>query len=259
MRELPEIPKDKRPSALLKSPALRTVVIVIPLVTLFFAVILALQQGRIATLQKEQADLQAANAQLQTENLFYKKSYEITLEDIQMLSRAYAGNDERYTALASELRQKELGTVLGVQTNASAYSLRNPLLWQEYRTQGVINASCLPGAAVVDTIADEVLLTIDTMGGGNVSLYIDGNFLEVLNGSGTHQVSVNIPGGTHELDLIAKTPSEVRKLLMDTTSLPLDAAVIDAGRGWAVFDCKNATVGTVFLTPGALRIPFVKK
>jgi len=245
-----------------KSNALRALVIIVPLLILCFAAVLLLLEQRITALQAQQTTLEGANAQLRADNLFYKRAYELTLDDIQTLSRAYAGTDARYLRLAAEFRQKELGTVLGEQLNRSTYSLRNPRLWQEYQAQGVINVSCLPLPVEVDTITEEVLLTLGMSGEGGVQLYIDGNFLETLavNGTGQQGVSVDIPQGTHELTLIAKAPGvKVDTFLMDTTPVSLDAAVIDGGSGWAVFDCRDASVSTTFSKPGAMRLPFKKR
>ncbi len=247
-------PAATREPPLRRSKQLLALVILLPAVVLVFLAILLVQHRENVALAQENAQINARISELETQNAFYKKAFEITLDDIKLLSSSYGG-EARYERLASDLREKELGTVLGEQTANKTYRLRNPFLWREYQQKGIISTSCLASPATVDTIADEVLLTLRG-NASNLSVYVDGNYLEALALSGEVSLSVLIPSGTHELDLVMSEPGVVTEMILDT--VPISGATVDYGRGWEVFDCKDTEAGGAPQRAGAVRLVFVK-
>jgi len=243
-----------------RSRALAALVIGIPLVVAFFVVALLLQQraldgrdDRIAALEGEVANLTAQNA-------FYRKAYEITLDDIRQLSTT-VGGEERYNRLADELRDDALGDIGG---NATVYEVRNTQVWSQYLARGVVDVSCLGETTRVDTIQDEVLLsfTLKSDTPQQVSLYINGNYLTALDlgeGLQTVAVSARIPSGQYEMDLITKIGGLILDTLQaDGTGIPVTEVIADTGKGWAVFDCQETTQNVAITAPGALRLSIYK-
>ena len=248
----PQPPLQGRP--LHRSKQLLTLVILLPAVVLAFIAILLVQHRENVALAQENAEVLARNSELEVQNAFYKKAYEITLDDIKLLSSSYGG-EARYERLASDLREKELGTVLGEQTANKTYRLRNPFLWREYQQKGIISTSCLAAPVTIDTIADEVLLTLRG-NASNLSVYIDGNYLTALALSGEASLNALIPSGTHELDLVLSVPGTVTGMLLDT--VPFGNATTEYGAGWEVFDCVDTAAGGAPQRPGAVRVLFTK-
>jgi hypothetical protein len=237
--------------------------IVIPTLTVLFLIVLVVQQYQLERSRDEGATLRAQMHELQVQNAFYKKAYEITLDDIRQLSTAYGGNDPRYDALADRLRSDELGEVLGDVNGTERYTLKNERLWHEYSVQGIVNASCLARPAKVDTISDEILLTVRAHAqNSSASLYMDGNALGGMQiaGEAQRRVMLRLSPGEHELDILSPVGSvTVDEVLFDTVRLPVENATADLGRAWAVFDCANAQPGASLSAPGAVRLLLSKQ
>ncbi len=243
-----------------RSRALAALVIAVPLVIAFFVVVFILQQrtiegrdARITALEEEVANLTAQNA-------FYRKAYEITLDDIRQLSGVVGGED-RYNRLADELRDEELGDIGG---NATVYELRNSDVWSQYLARGVVDVSCIGETTRIDTIQEEVLLAfaLTSETPQQVSLYVNGNYLAALElGAGPQgrNVSIRIPTGQYEMDLISKVGGlALTGLQADGEEVPLNGVIADNGKGWAVFDCKETAPEARIAGNGALRLSIYK-
>ncbi len=246
----------------MKSRPLTAAAIGIPLLLVALIALLVAQQQGADTLRKENADLQARISALEDENAFYKKAYELTLDDIKALSTSFGGQ-AHYERLAQDLREREIGTVLGNQTAEARYTVRNPWLWADYERRGIVNTSCLSAPTPIDTISDEVLLSFRIRAANaTVSLYVDGNMLDQfpLDGTASHAFDIALPTGMHEIDFTGQGGSvAVERLSIDAASISPEKFVSDEGQAWTVFDCENASSGPALSARGALRVLVDKK
>lgn len=230
---------------LVQSRSVLALTLGIPLVMTLFLLLLLFQQQRIAALQNETAVLQGRIGELERQNSFYKKAYELTLDDIRQLSKTYGGQD-RYEALAQELRRGELAAVLDTPSPEQTYVINDKNVWHYYSESGIINLSCLVPQKV-DTISETVLVTVETSGEGDLAFYADANFITRIGEDAAF--TLVLPAGMHELALVSKDGGvRVDRLLLDTVEIPPVSIVADGGLGWDVFDCAGAG------PPGALRV-----
>jgi len=232
-------------------------VYLIPVIILFFVIMLYVQTARTEVIRAENAELRARVEKLETENAFYKRAYELTLDDIRVLSRAYGG-EEKYEDLAEELRDKEIGIVLG-EENRSTYLLSNAGLWQEYEKKGIIQLDCLGKASKVDTIADLVLFTFRVLGEGNGTVYIDGNKITSV-ANGTTVFEATLIEGVHEISiLVGNGTLEITEILMDTVQVDTSITVYDRGASLLAFDCQEVDRLLFSDGAGAFRMLINKK
>lgn len=188
---------------------------------------------------------------LRNQNAFYKKAYELTLDDIKTLSSNYGGQ-ERYEQLAAELRQQELNETGTTPKAPVRAGIESETVWQAYVEAGIINTSCLPTFRA-DTVTDEVLITIDAR--GTFQVYVDANNLATVSGE-NESIIITLKEGRHAVDIVGE--GDVERMRFDTTDLPVRNATADYGRQWDVFDCQDTETGSSLDGKGAVRF-FVEK
>ncbi|MDD9952910.1 MAG: hypothetical protein OXR66_01075 [Candidatus Woesearchaeota archaeon] len=252
-RDLRRITKKKQYTHFKKDNLTRNLMGIVFFVFLFFVAV-TIQYCHITTLNAELSSLQEEFDELQQSTNFYKKAYEITLEDIRKLSASFGGA-ERYDTLAAELREDELGILAKNISNLPKYTITNPTVWTEYNKKEIIETTCLHDPFVVDTIQEEVLVTVNTRGGGTYTLYADANPI-----TSEETFSLILPKGPHALDIVVKEGTViVQNITMDDVVIPTNALVSDAGEGLHVFDCVDVHNSSQLQGPGALRLLIEKQ
>lgn len=240
-----------------KQRLLWVLMVIIPAIVIVFLAILLVQSERMLSMKTEMLSMGVEIGDLREQNAFYKRAYELTLDDVRVLAEAFGG-DERYELLSEELRRTEIETVLGV-TDGTIYALGNEDLWRQYVAEDKINQSCLT-LVEANTVAKTTMLSITTEGKGKFGVYVDGNFLQdiTVEEPVTSRVSVELEEREHEVTFILKEGEVAFEgFLFDLIEVPLDSGVFDAGVASAGYDCEDISDAQLALE-GTLRF-FVDK
>ncbi len=238
--------KNRKTASLVKNKSLLIVTIIIPVIIIAFLSALLVQHEKITSLQEDVVDLKEKLYEEQARNSFYKKAYEVTLDDVMTLSKNYGG-EEKYKDKATELRREELGTGY---LQPPTYEIKNPEIWKQYVETGFISLECLE-TIKVDTIQDETLISISVDSAGPLSFYIDSNLITRLQESTIF--NIEIPKGLHTVDIVGLEPFTLTELKFDTVQVQIENGTVDLGTAWSINDCINSSQGTTVNQSGALR------
>ena len=237
--------------------------VVILLLLAFFVGLVALHFRVVSELRAEQQQTLQQLAQAQADLDHYKKAYQSALEDAQALGKiydiTYRGNATPTSTAGAEPAPSDVKHLPSVD------------VWDYYNKQGVITDSCIPTAKLVQTPSDIVEVVIVANGvqaqeWPRVTLLIDGAFINSFEVAGTEQLlktSVELPKGTHHLDILytnaAKAGSlEIPAVRIGDRTLDNTVSVIDLGTGFAMFDCQDTVQGSNFTGEGAMRFKIEK-
>ncbi|MDD9953153.1 MAG: hypothetical protein OXR66_02350 [Candidatus Woesearchaeota archaeon] len=237
--------KQTRAKHLKKRDLKKKASLIASFVFLFFVALL-IQRCQIDDLKEEvvdrEYDLAAANAKTE----YYKKAYEVTLDDMKMLSKSI-NSEARYDALALKLREEELGYVVTNET-VPTYEVHDSSLWYEHRETGAMDVTCLSHSVPVDTIHEQVFVTIEAS--GSFALYVDAHLVTI-----EKAFNLILQDGMHELAFVARGGGfTLTKLVLDDIEVPLDSFIADVGEQWGIYDCLDVVHGASLEKPGALRV-----
>lgn len=210
----------------------------------------------VEQLKKQQQQTLSQLAEVQAERDEYKTAYEGVLQDAQAFGKifniTYHGeNTTEPTHVANE--------------DVKRLPIVN--IWAYYEKQGLVNDSCISTTNVLAT-PDEIVVISILAGGGKatnwpqLTLLVDGTYITryTINSTKTkpYATRVILSTGEHLIDLVDGNATSAGNITITALSvgdrtINTTAAIINAGAGFAMFNCKNVTEGDTLTTNSAMR------
>lgn len=243
-------------------------------ILLLVIVILALVVAHFGIVKEQEEELRTAkleSAFLQSELDHYKEAYGIAVQDAQAFGRmyelGYRGESPSDAAQGAVARP-------AIATSDAAEPKRLPerSVWDYYHAQGIITDECVPTTKVVQTPGDTVEIVIVASGKRgeewpSLNLLVDATTIATFTvdaeQEGVYKAIVELPKGTHRLDLVHLNGERSGALAIPVVrigdrTLENEVSVLDYGEAFSLFDCEETDEGDTLKRSGAMRFRIEK-